>query len=88
VLAVRGVGLDEGHQVAGPGEVDADVVVGAASMTGRSELAAPAGLAMTGDRIAVGPALRSLSHPGIYAAGDAAASASPAAGRLRMAGAS
>ena len=85
VLAARGVGLDEGHHVAGPGEVDADVVVWAASMTGRTELAAAAGLAMTGDRIAVGPALRSLSHPGIYAAGDAAASASPAAGRLRMA---
>jgi NADH dehydrogenase len=85
VLAARGVGLDEGHHVAGPGEVDADVVVWAASMTARTELAAAAGLAMTGDRIAVGPALRSLSHPGIYAAGDAAASASPAAGRLRMA---
>ena len=85
VLAARGAGLDEGHHVAGPDEVDADVVVWAASMTARTELAASAVLAMTGDRIAVGPALRSLSHAGIYAAGDAAASASPAAGRLRMA---
>ncbi|MGI8448833.1 MAG: FAD-dependent oxidoreductase, partial [Streptosporangiaceae bacterium] len=85
VLTARGVGLDEGHHVAGPGEVGADVVVWAASMTARTELAAAAGLAMTGDRISVGPALRSVSHPGIYAAGDAAASASPAAGRLRMA---
>ncbi len=85
VLGARGVRLDEGHHVTGPTDIDADVVVWAASMTARTELAAAAGLALTDGRIAVGPELRSVSHPGIYAAGDAAASASPAAGRLRMA---
>jgi NADH dehydrogenase FAD-containing subunit len=85
VLAAHGVRLDEGHHVAGPGELDADVVVWAASMAARTELAGTAGLALTGGRIAVDPALRSVSHPAIYAAGDAAAAASPAAGQLRMA---
>ncbi|HEY5354947.1 MAG TPA: hypothetical protein VIK57_21085 [Streptosporangiaceae bacterium] len=54
-------------------------------MAARTGLAEAAGLAMSGGRIAVGPALRSVSHPGIYAAGDAAAAASPAVGQLRMA---
>jgi NADH dehydrogenase len=85
VLSARGVRLDEGHNVTRPADIDADVVVWAASMAARTELAAAAGLALTGGRIAVGPALRSISDPGIYAAGDAAASVSPAAGLLRMA---
>jgi NADH dehydrogenase FAD-containing subunit len=85
ILAARGVRLDEGHHVAAPGDIDADVVVWAASMAARTGLAREAGLALTGGRIAVGPGLRSASHPGIYAAGDAAASASLAAGPLRMA---
>ena len=85
VLAARGVRLDEGYRVAGRGDVGADVVVWAASMEARTELASGAGLALAGGRIAVGPGLRSVSQPGIYAAGDAAASASPAAGPLRMA---
>ena len=85
VLGARGVRLDEGHSVTGPADIDADVVVWAASMAARTDLAAAAGLALAGGRIAVGPSLRSVSHPGIYAAGDAAASASLAAGRLRMA---
>jgi NADH dehydrogenase FAD-containing subunit len=85
ILAARGVRLDEGHHVAAPGDIDADVVVWAASMAARTGLAREAGLALTGGRIAVGPGLRSVSHPGIYAAGDAAASASLAAGPLRMA---
>jgi NADH:ubiquinone reductase (H+-translocating) len=85
VLGARGVRLDEGHRVTGPADIDADVVVWAASMAARTELAAAAGLALTGGRIAVGPALRSISDPRIYAAGDAAASVSPAAGQLRMA---
>jgi NADH dehydrogenase FAD-containing subunit len=68
----------------GPGSL---AVVGG-GLTGielAAEIAEAAGLALTDGRIAVGPALRSVSHPGIYAAGDSAASASPAAGRLRMA---
>jgi NADH:ubiquinone reductase (H+-translocating) len=85
VLGARGVRLDEGHRITGPADIDADVVVWAASMAARTELAAAAGLALTGGRIAVGPALRSVSDPGIYVAGDAAASVSPAAGQLRMA---
>jgi NADH:ubiquinone reductase (H+-translocating) len=85
VLAARGVHLDEGHDIAAPDDVETDVVVWAASMAARTGLAKAAGLAMTGGRVAVGPALRSVSHPGIYAAGDAAASASPAVGQLRMA---
>ena len=85
VLSARRVHLDEGRMVAAPDDVEADVVVWAASMAARTGLARAAGLAMTGGRIAVGPGLRSVSHPAIYAAGDAAASASPAAGLLRMA---
>jgi len=85
VLAARGVHLDEGHNIAAPDDVETDVVVWAASMAARTGLAEAAGLAMSGGRIAVGPALRSVSHPGIYAAGDAAAAASPAVGQLRMA---
>ena len=52
---------------------------------GARKIRADDGLARAGGRIAVGPALRSVSDPGIYAAGDAAASVSPAAGQLRMA---
>src|ERR1039458_6427623 len=62
VLAAHGVRLDEGHHVAGPGELDANVVLWAASMAARTELAGTAGLALTGGRIAVDPALRSVSH--------------------------
>ncbi|MDX3228021.1 NAD(P)/FAD-dependent oxidoreductase [Streptomyces sp. ME19-01-6] len=85
-LAELGVHVEEGRRVAAPEEVDAGAVVWAASMTANTELAAQAGLALdAAGRIRVDPALRSTSHPEIYAAGDCAAATSPAAGALRMA---
>ncbi|KAK1184697.1 FAD-dependent oxidoreductase [Streptomyces sp. NBS 14/10] len=85
-LTVRGVRVEEGRRVAAPEEVGADAVVWAASMTANTELAARAGLDLdTAGRIRVDAALRSTSHPEIYAAGDCAAASSPAAGTLRMA---
>ncbi|MGW3568423.1 FAD-dependent oxidoreductase [Streptomyces sp. NPDC000941] len=57
--------------MAAPEEVDADAVLWAASMTANTELAARAGLDLdTAGRIRVDAALRSTSHPEIYAAGD------------------
>ncbi|MER6143311.1 FAD-dependent oxidoreductase [Streptomyces sparsogenes] len=86
VLTRLGVRVEEGHPVATPEEVDADAVVWAASMTPSTEPAARAGLALdAAGRIRVDAALRSTSHPEIYAAGDCAAAVSPAAGALRMA---
>ncbi|MFJ4922224.1 NAD(P)/FAD-dependent oxidoreductase [Streptomyces sp. NPDC088725] len=86
VLTARGVRIEEGHRVTDPGAVDADTVVWAAAMVPTTGLATAAGLAVdaTG-RIEVDAALRSVSHPEIYAAGDSAAAHTPAAGHLRMA---
>ncbi|QDY78347.1 NAD(P)/FAD-dependent oxidoreductase [Streptomyces qinzhouensis] len=85
-LSDLGVRVEEGTAVPGPEAVDADAVVWSASMVPNTGLAAAAGLVLdpaTG-RIAVDAGLRSVSHPEIYAAGDAAAAHSAAAGALRM----
>ncbi|MEU8827609.1 FAD-dependent oxidoreductase [Streptomyces sp. NPDC048636] len=86
VLTGLGVRIEEGRTVARPEDLGSDAVVWAASMTANTGLAAAAGLALdpTG-RIRVDGALRSVSYPRIYAAGDAAAVRTPAAGPLRMA---
>ncbi|MFD7446213.1 NAD(P)/FAD-dependent oxidoreductase [Streptomyces sp. NPDC059909] len=86
VLTARGVRIDEGHRVAHADDLDADAVVWAASMIPNAELARAAGLALDpSGRIAVDDALRSVSHPEVYVAGDAAAARSAKAGALRMA---
>ena len=86
VLTELGVRIEEGHPVADPTDVDADTVVWATSMTANTELAEDAGLALDpAGRIVVDGDLRSVSRPGIYAIGDAAAVTSPLAGPLRMA---
>ncbi|MDT3398494.1 FAD-dependent oxidoreductase [Streptomyces sp. B1866] len=70
-LAVR---VEEGRHVASADEVDADAVVWAGPPAVHTGLAAAAGLALdAAGRIRVDPALRSVSHPEILAAGDAAA---------------
>lgn len=85
VLGRLHVDLREGAVVT-PADIDADVVVWTASMSPNTELAARAGLALGADgRIAVDEYLRSVSHPDVYAAGDAAAAWSAQAGALRMA---
>ncbi|MGR3932134.1 NAD(P)/FAD-dependent oxidoreductase [Streptomyces sp. BRA346] len=86
VLTALGVRIEEGHRVADPADVDADTVVWAASMTANTQLAEDAGLALDpAGRILVDADLRSVSRPGIYPVGDAAAITSPLAGPLRMA---
>ncbi|MFJ2650196.1 NAD(P)/FAD-dependent oxidoreductase [Streptomyces sp. NPDC087420] len=86
VLADRGVRIEEGHRVAGPDAVDADVVLWAASMVPATGLATGAGIAVDrAGRITVDTALRSVSHPEVYAVGDSAAAHTSAAGPLRMA---
>lgn len=86
VLAARRVGLEEGRRVGHADDIDADAVVWATAAVPRTDIAARAGLLLApSGRIAVDQALRSLSHPEVYAAGDAAAAHSPAAGPLRMA---
>ncbi|WAP54091.1 NAD(P)/FAD-dependent oxidoreductase [Streptomyces sp. S465] len=85
-LTGLGVRIEEGRRVAGPEDVDADAVVWATSMTANTALAEAAGIALDpSGRIRVDDALRSVSHPEIYAVGDAAAMATAAAGPLRMA---
>ncbi|GAA1821622.1 FAD-dependent oxidoreductase [Planosporangium flavigriseum] len=85
-LATMGVRVAEGRHVRSADEVDADVVVWAASMTAVTDLAERAGLAVdAAGRIRVDEALRSVSHPEVYAAGDAAAATAPVPGLLRMA---
>ncbi|MFJ8230440.1 NAD(P)/FAD-dependent oxidoreductase [Streptomyces sp. NPDC094448] len=86
VLSGLGVRIEEGATVPGPEAVDADTVVWSASMVPNTGLAAAAGLTLdpTTGRIAVDETLRSVSHPGIYAAGDAAAAHNATAGALRM----
>lgn len=86
VLRARGVRISEGHRVAHPDEVAADVVVWAASLAPRTGLARDAGLPLApSGRIAVDARLRSPAHPEIYVPGDAGAAATEAAGPLRMA---
>ncbi|RDG35641.1 NAD(P)/FAD-dependent oxidoreductase [Streptomyces corynorhini] len=85
-LRERGVRIEEGRRVADHGDLDAEVVVWSAALVPHTELAVAAGIAVDEDgRIAVDSALRSVSHPDVYAAGDAASVRTPAAGRLRMA---
>ncbi|WP_329034832.1 FAD-dependent oxidoreductase [Streptomyces sp. NBC_01725] len=85
VLGVRGVRVEEGSRIAGPEDIDTDVVVWAASMTPNTEPARAAGIATdAGGRVEVDAALRSVSHPEVYAVGDAAAGHSATAGSLRM----
>ncbi|MFD3924036.1 NAD(P)/FAD-dependent oxidoreductase [Streptomyces sp. NPDC058595] len=84
-LAVRGVRVEEGRGASGPDDIDTDVVVWAASMTPNTEPARAAGIATdAGGRVEVDAALRSVSHPEVYAVGDSAAGHSATAGSLRM----
>jgi NADH dehydrogenase len=86
VLSRLGVVIEEGHLVAGPDDIDADVVVWSASMVPNTEIAREAGLAVdNGNRITVDSSLRSVSHADVYVAGDAAAAHTPVSGPLRMA---
>ncbi|WP_275560696.1 FAD-dependent oxidoreductase [Streptomyces sp. 5-6(2022)] len=85
-LTGLGVRIEEGRRVARPEDVDADVVVWATAMTANTALAEAAGITLDpGGRVRVDATLRSVSHPDIYAVGDAAAMATPGAGALRMA---
>ncbi|MFF2846552.1 NAD(P)/FAD-dependent oxidoreductase [Streptomyces sp. NPDC058001] len=86
VLTARGVRIEEEQHIAHADDIDADEVVWAASMVPNTELAAEAHFTLdaTG-RIEVDGALRSVSHPEVYVAGDAAAARSSKAGTLRMA---
>lgn len=85
VLRTLGVTLREGPAVT-PADLDADVVVWNASLRPSTELATAAGLTVgTDGRITVDACLRSVSHPDVYAAGDAAGAWTPDAGALRMA---
>ncbi|MFD7959752.1 NAD(P)/FAD-dependent oxidoreductase [Streptomyces zaomyceticus] len=87
ILQARGVQVEEGRRVETPDEIDADVVVWAASLVPNTELAVAAGLTLApSGRVAVDASLRSVSHPEIYVPGDAgAATAADAGGELRMA---
>ncbi|MFD7614862.1 NAD(P)/FAD-dependent oxidoreductase [Streptomyces sp. NPDC059828] len=86
VLTARGVRIHEGHRIARADDLEADEVVWTAALAPNSELAAAAGLSLDpSGRIAVDAVLRSVSHPEVYVAGDAAAAHSPKAGALRMA---
>ncbi|MER0481805.1 FAD-dependent oxidoreductase [Streptomyces sp. Edi2] len=81
------VRVEEGRRVADGDDTDADAVLWTGAMAAAGGLAKDAGLdtdPLTG-RILVDGALRSASHPDIYAAGDAAAARTPRAGALRMA---
>ncbi|WP_250853807.1 NAD(P)/FAD-dependent oxidoreductase [Streptomyces malaysiensis] len=85
-LTGLGVRIEEGRRVADPDDIDTDVVVWATAMTANTGLAEAAGIPLDpGGRVRVDDTLRSVSHPEIYAVGDAAAMTSPAAGALRMA---
>lgn len=85
VLRALGVTLREGLAVA-PADIDADAVVWNASLQPTTELATAAGITVgTDGRITVDGCLRSVSHPDVYAAGDAAGAWTPDAGALRMA---
>lgn len=76
--------VDEGVLRTDNGDIDAGVIVWAASFAVPA-LAVEAGLAVDGrGRIRVDSTLRSLSHPEVYAVGDAAAVHLPGVGELRM----
>ncbi|MEE1940697.1 FAD-dependent oxidoreductase [Streptomyces sp. TRM 70361] len=75
VLTELGVSVTEGRRLSSVAEADADAVVWAASTVPNTRLAADAGLAVeegTG-QLRVDAALRSVTHPEILVAGDAAA---------------
>ncbi|WP_434594019.1 NAD(P)/FAD-dependent oxidoreductase [Streptomyces sp. A5-4] len=73
-LTTLGVHVEEGRRVTSADTIDADAVVWAAAMIANTQLAATAGLAVDdADRVRTDPALRSLSHPEVLAAGDCAA---------------
>ncbi|MCZ7432226.1 NAD(P)/FAD-dependent oxidoreductase [Streptomyces sp. WMMC1477] len=73
-LSALGVQVEEGRRIPSGDDVDADVVVWTAAPSPNTDLAAAAGLALDEkDRIRVDTAQRSVSHPEILAAGDAAA---------------
>ncbi|MEE4424463.1 NAD(P)/FAD-dependent oxidoreductase [Streptomyces bugieae] len=81
------VRVTEGRRVTDADDLDADAVVWTAALRATGDLARDAGLdtdPATG-RIRVDAALRSVSHPDVYVAGDAAEARSPRAGTLRMA---
>ncbi|MFI9784014.1 NAD(P)/FAD-dependent oxidoreductase [Kitasatospora sp. NPDC051984] len=88
------VQVDEAHQVTAvtaagletpAGPIPADVVVWAGSLEPHP-LAADSGLAVTErGQAVVDDHLRSVSHPDVYVAGDAAATKVPGIGQLRMA---
>ncbi|UNO40573.1 FAD-dependent oxidoreductase [Streptomyces sp. MST-110588] len=86
--ALRGLGVrvEEGRHVTDADAVDADAVVWATALRPASDLAVRAGLETDPDtgRLRVDAALRSVGHPEIYGAGDAAGARSAAAGALRM----
>ncbi|MGW4378583.1 NAD(P)/FAD-dependent oxidoreductase [Kitasatospora sp. NPDC004531] len=94
VLGRLGVRVDEAHRVTAVtaagletsgGPIPADLVVWAGSLEPHP-LAAEAGLAVTeAGRAVVDDHLRSVSHPDVYVAGDAAAVEVPGIGQLRMA---
>ncbi|SFB60152.1 NADH dehydrogenase, FAD-containing subunit [Amycolatopsis marina] len=81
---VRVSHVDEGMLRTDKGDITAEVIVWAASFA-VSALAAEAGLDVDDrGRIRVDDTLRSLSHPDVYAVGDAAAVHVPGVGELRM----
>jgi len=85
VLTGLGATIEEDRPVTAE-QIDSDVIVWTASLDANTELARSAGIALTGTgRIEVDPMLRSVSHPDIYAVGDAAAACTDRAGSLRMA---
>ncbi|MBW0093445.1 FAD-dependent oxidoreductase [Pseudonocardia sp. KRD-184] len=85
VLRALGVTLREGPAVT-PADLDADAVVWNASLQPTTEPATAAGILLGADgRITVDEHLRSVSHPEVFAAGDAAGAWTPDAGALRMA---
>ncbi|MBW0114294.1 NAD(P)/FAD-dependent oxidoreductase [Pseudonocardia abyssalis] len=85
VLRALGVTLREGAAVT-PADLDADAVVWNASLQPNTELATAAGITVGADgRITVDEHLRAVSHPDVYAAGDAAGAWTRDAGALRMA---
>ncbi|CAM5315315.1 Dehydrogenase OS=Streptomyces antimycoticus OX=68175 GN=SANT12839_087010 PE=3 SV=1 [Streptomyces antimycoticus] len=73
-LTGLGVRIEEGRRVACPEDIDTDAVVWATAMTANAALAEAAGITLDpSGGISVDGALRSVSHPEIYAVGDAAA---------------
>ncbi|MDX3054318.1 FAD-dependent oxidoreductase [Streptomyces sp. NE06-03E] len=85
-LHSRDVHIEEGQHVTGPEDLDTDVIVWAASMTPNTQIAVAAGLSTDdSNQVLVDSSLRSVSHPEIYVAGDAASVQTAKSGRIRMA---